>query len=252
MTDQGAPLLAHLIELRNRLLKAILVILLVFLGLVYFANDLYLWISTPLISQLPEGSNMIATNVAAPFFTPFKLTLVVSIAATMPMILHQVWGFISPGLYRHERVLAIPLLVASVVLFYSGVAFAYYVVFPLAFSFFTSVAPEGVQIATDISSYLDFVLKILFAFGIAFEIPVAVILLCVSGVTSPEALRKKRPYVIVSAFVVGMLLTPPDVISQTLLAFPMWLLFEFGLAMSVFYRKHPRSEKQEETQDEDP
>ena len=246
MTDQGAPLIAHLIELRGRILKAILAILLMFIGLAYFANDLYHWIATPLIAQLPEGSSMIATNVAAPFFTPFKLTLVVAIAAAMPIVLHQMWGFIAPGLYRHERLLAIPLLVASVVLFYAGVAFAYYIVFPLAFAFFTSVAPEGVQIATDISSYLDFVLKILFAFGLAFEIPVAVILMCASGVTTPQALRQKRPYVIVAAFVIGMLLTPPDVISQTLLALPMWLLFELGLLMSVFYRR-----KSADIEDED-
>ncbi len=245
MSDQGAPLIAHLVELRSRILKAILVVLVVFLGLAYFANDLYHWIAEPLLSQLPSGSNMIATSVAAPFFTPFKLTLVVAVAIAMPMILHQIWAFISPGLYRHERMLAVPLLVASVLLFYGGVAFAYYVVFPLVFSFFTSVAPEGVQIATDISSYLDFVLKILFAFGLAFEIPVAVILMCVSGVTTPEALRKKRPYVIVIAFVVGMLLTPPDVISQTLLAVPMWFLFEFGLFMSIFYRKKQQSQNQE-------
>lgn len=252
MTEQGAPLIAHLIELRSRLLKALLAILLVFLCLAYFAGDLYHWIAEPLLEQMPEGSNMIATNVAAPFFTPFKLTIVVSMAIAMPMILHQVWGFIAPGLYRHERLLAIPLLVASVLLFYAGVAFAYFVVFPLAFSFFTSLELEGVQIATDISSYLDFVLKILFAFGLAFEIPVAVILLCVSGVTSPQSLRKKRPYVVVSAFVIGMLLTPPDVISQTLLALPMWLLFELGLAMSVFYKGKRRTQSEEETQDETP
>lgn len=253
MTDQGAPLIAHLVELRSRLLKAMLVILLIFLGLAYFANDLYHWIASPLLAQLPEGSNMIATNVAAPFFTPFKLTIVVAIALAMPVILHQIWGFISPGLYRHERLLAIPLLVASVLLFYAGMAFAYFVVFPLAFAFLTSVAPEGVQIATDISSYLDFVLKILFAFGLAFEIPVAVILMCVSGVTSPESLGKKRPYVVVSAFVIGMLLTPPDVISQTLLALPMWLLFELGLFMSVFYKNVRRSrQSSEENQDETP
>lgn len=251
MTDKSVPLITHLIELRSRLLRAVVAILLIFLSLVYFANDLYHWIAEPLIAQLPEGSNMIATNVAAPFFTPFKLTLVVSMALAMPVVLHQVWGFIAPGLYRHERRLAIPLLVMSVLLFYSGIAFAFYVVFPLAFSFFTSVAPEDVVIATDISSYLDFVLKILFAFGLAFEIPIAVILMCVSGMTTPAALRQKRPYVIVGAFVIGMLLTPPDVISQTLLALPMWLLFELGVLMSSLYTRKSDNElgtQQKETE----
>ncbi|MCM2678239.1 twin-arginine translocase subunit TatC [Echinimonas agarilytica] len=247
MTDQGVPLISHLIELRSRILRAVVAILVMFLCLFYFANDLYHWLATPLLAQLPQNSSMIATNVAAPFFTPFKLTLVVSMAAAMPVILHQIWGFISPGLYRHERRLAVPLLVTSVLLFYGGVAFAYYVVFPIAFAFFTSVAPEGVEIATDISSYLDFVLKILFAFGIAFEIPIAVILMCVSGVTTPQKLRQKRPYVIVSVFVVGMLLTPPDIISQTLLALPMWLLFEVGVLMASLYSK---SKKDEESEDE--
>lgn len=246
MTDKSVPLIAHLIELRSRLLRAVVAILLIFLSLVYFANDLYHWIAEPLIAQLPEGSNMIATNVAAPFFTPFKLTLVVSMALAMPVVLHQVWGFIAPGLYRHERRLAIPLLVMSVALFYSGIAFAFYVVFPLAFSFFTSVAPEDVVIATDISSYLDFVLKILFAFGLAFEIPIAVILMCASGMTTPAALRQKRPYVIVAAFVIGMLLTPPDVISQTLLALPMWVLFELGVLMSSLYTRKPEVEEEVE------
>ncbi|GGA64425.1 Sec-independent protein translocase protein TatC [Neiella marina] len=247
MTDNSVPLITHLIELRSRLLRAVIAILVIFLGLVYFANDLYHWIAEPLIAQLPEGSNMIATNVAAPFFTPFKLTIVVAMALAMPVVLHQAWGFIAPGLYRHERRLAIPLLMMSVLLFYGGIAFAFYVVFPLAFSFFTSVAPDDVVIATDISSYLDFVLKILFAFGLAFEIPIAVILLCVSGVTSPASLRKKRPYVIVAAFVIGMLLTPPDVISQTLLALPMWLLFELGVLMSSLYSRKREEQNEEES-----
>lgn len=178
---------------------------------------------------------MIATDVASPFFTPIKLTLVTSVFIAVPLILYQVWAFVAPGLYKHERRLIMPLLFSSSVLFYAGVAFAYFVVFPLVFGFFTSIAPEGVQVATDISSYLDFVLALFMAFGIAFEIPVAIILLCWTGATDPQSLRSKRPYIIVAAFVVGMLLTPPDIISQTLLAIPMCLLFEVGLFFSRFY-----------------
>ncbi|GGB03364.1 twin-arginine translocase subunit TatC [Agarivorans gilvus] len=229
------PLIEHLVELRNRLLRSVLACLLIFLGLVYFANDIYSALAEPLLSVLPENASMIATDVAAPFFTPIKLTLVASIFLAMPYLLAQAWGFIAPGLYQHERKLLIPLVFGSGVLFYAGVAFAYFVVFPLAFAFFTAVAPEGVTIATDISNYLDFVLKLFFAFGLAFEIPIATVLLCWSGATSAQQLRAKRPYVIVGAFVVGMLLTPPDVISQTLLALPMWLLFEVGLFFARFY-----------------
>jgi len=236
------PLISHLLELRNRLLKIIVVILVVFLGLVYFANDIYHYIAIPLTSQLPEGSSMIATGVATPFFTPIKLTLVLSIFITIPAILYQVWAFIAPGLYKQERKLIAPLVISSALLFYLGMAFSYYVVFPLAFAFFTGTAPEGVTIATDISSYLDFVLKLFFAFGLAFEIPVATLVLCWTGATTPDALRAKRPYIIVAAFVFGMLLTPPDVISQTLLAVPMLLLFELGLLFARFYVKDPEAE----------
>jgi len=236
------PLISHLLELRNRLLKVIVVILVVFLGLVYFANDIYHYIAIPLTSQLPEGSSMIATGVATPFFTPIKLTLVLSIFVTIPAILYQVWAFIAPGLYKQERKLIAPLVISSALLFYLGMAFSYYVVFPLAFAFFTGTAPEGVTIATDISSYLDFVLKLFFAFGLAFEIPVATLVLCWTGATTPDALRAKRPYIIVAAFVFGMLLTPPDVISQTLLAVPMLLLFELGLLFARFYVKDPEAE----------
>lgn len=228
-------LLSHLLELRTRLLRATLSVVLVFCALVYFANDIYAVLAEPLLQALPEQATMIATDVAAPFFTPMKLTMVVSAFVAMPYMLSQIWGFIAPGLYKHEQRLMMPLVVSSGLLFYAGIAFAYYVVFPLAFHFFASVAPEGVTIATDISSYLDFVLKLFFAFGFAFEIPVATLLLCWSGVATPESLGAKRPYVIVSVFVLGMLLTPPDIISQTLLALPMWLLFELGLVFSRFY-----------------
>ena len=178
---------------------------------------------------------MIATEVASPFLTPFKLALVVSVFISMPYMLYHFWAFVAPGLYKHERKLVFPLLVTSSILFYMGMAFAYYVVFPLMFAFFQAVAPEGVAIATDISRYLDFVLKIFFAFGLAFEVPIATILVVWAGITTPEELAKKRPYVIVGAFVIGMLLTPPDAISQTLLALPMWLLFELGLIISKYY-----------------
>lgn len=228
-------LLSHLAELRTALLKGVACVLVIFVGLIYFARDIYHWLATPLLAHLPEGASMIATDVGAPFFAPFKLTMVVAVAAAIPFLLHQLWRFIAPGLYRHEKRLIAPLLVSSSLLFYAGGAFAYYVVLPLAFAFFTSMAPEGITIATDISSYLDFVLKIFFAFGIAFEIPVAILLLCWSGATTPEQLKSKRAYVIVGVFVIGMLLTPPDVISQTLLAVPMWLLFELGLVFARFY-----------------
>lgn len=240
----NAPgLLDHLAELRSTLLRSVSVVLVIFLSLIYFARDLYRWLADPLMAHLPEGASMIATDVGAPFFAPFKLTLVVAVLVAIPFLLHQIWRFIAPGLYQHEKRLVAPLLISSSLLFYGGIAFAYYVVLPIAFGFFTAMAPEGITIATDISSYLDFVLKIFFAFGIAFEIPVAILLLCWSGVVTPQQLRAKRAYVIVGVFIVGMLLTPPDVISQTLLAIPMWLLYELGIVLSRFYvRKSPDEE----------
>ncbi|MCW8883929.1 MAG: twin-arginine translocase subunit TatC [Motiliproteus sp.] len=244
--DKVQPLISHLIELRDRLLRSLLVIGVLFLPLFYFANDLYIYLSTPLTNLLPEGTSMIATDVASPFFAPFKLTLVLAIFAGIPFILHQIWGFISPGLYRHEKRLAMPLLFSSVVLFYLGVAFAYYVVFPLIFGFFTSAGPENVAMMTDISSYLNFVLKLFFAFGIVFEIPIATLLLLWSGATTIEGLKEKRAYMIVACFVVGMLLTPPDVISQTLLAVPMWLLFELGIILGRIFARPDSSDEAEE------
>lgn len=228
-TDQPLPLVAHLTELRDRLLRALLAVLIVFICLFPFANDIYTFVSEPLRALLPAGTSMIATEVASPFLTPFKLTLVAAIFIAIPFVLYQAWSFIAPGMYRHEKRLAIPLLVSSILLFYAGAAFAYFVVFPLIFAFFTSVGPEGVTIMTDINSYLDFVLKLFFAFGLAFEIPIAAVLLIWSGITTADALARKRPYIIVGCFVLGMLLTPPDIISQSLLALPMWLLFELGV-----------------------
>jgi sec-independent protein translocase protein TatC len=225
------PFVSHLIELRDRLLKVVLAVIVVFLGLAPFANWLFSRLAGPLTAHLPEGSSMVAIDVASPFFTPFKLAMVVAVFIAMPFILYQLWAFIAPGLYRHERKRVVPLLVSSTMLFYIGAAFAYFVVFPLVFGFLTSTAPEGVSVMTDISRYLDFVLTMFFAFGIAFEVPVAVVLLMWTGVVSPKALKDKRPYIIVGAFVIGMILTPPDIISQTLLAIPMWLLFEIGVFM---------------------
>ncbi|EFX90981.1 twin arginine-targeting protein translocase TatC [Actinobacillus ureae ATCC 25976] len=241
--EQSQPLISHLVELRNRLLRSFICVLVVFCALVYWANDIYTLLATPLTENLPAGATMIATNVATPFFTPIKLTGVVAVFLSVPFILYQIWAFVAPALYKHEKRLIYPLLVSSTLLFYLGVAFAYYVVFPLVFGFLTSTAPEGVQMATDISSYLDFVLTIFLAFGICFEVPVAIILLCWSGVTSANELREKRPYIIVAAFAIGMLLTPPDIFSQTLLAIPMCLLFEVGLFFSRLYK--PRDEQEE-------
>ena len=229
--DQPMPLVAHLIELRDRFRNILIAVFVAFLCLFPFANELYTYVSEPLRELLPEGSSMIATEVASPFLTPFKLSLVLAVFLAMPVILGQVWGFIAPGLYKSEKRVAFPLLASSVVLFYTGVAFAYYVVFPLIFGFFTTVGPGDISVMTDINRYLDFVLKLFFAFGIAFEIPIAAVILILTGVTTAEQLAKNRSYVIVGCFVFGMLLTPPDVISQTLLALPMWLLFEIGLLM---------------------
>ena len=239
-TDQPLPLVVHLTELRDKLLRALLAVLVMFICLFPFANDIYTFVSEPLRALLPEGATMIATEVASPFLTPFKLTLVMAVFLAIPYVLYQVWSFIAPGMYRHEKRLAIPLLVSSVLLFYAGAAFAYYVVFPLIFAFFTSVGPDDIAIMTDINSYLDFVLKLFFAFGLAFEIPIAAVLLIWTGATTPQNLAKKRPYIIVGCFVLGMLLTPPDIISQSLLALPMWLLFEVGVYFGRFVTRNRR------------
>ena len=223
------PFMAHLIEFRDRVLRIFISILVIFAGLFSFSQDLYLYVSERIREFLPESSTMIATEVASPFLTPFKLTLVLSMFAAMPYILYQIWAFVAPGLYQREKKIVLPLFFSSVFLFYGGMAFAYYVVFPLVFMFFTSIAPEGISVMPDIRSYLDFVLKLFFAFGLSFEIPIAVVILSWMGVVEPDNLAKKRPYVFVLCFVLGMLLTPPDIISQTLLAIPMWLLFEIGI-----------------------
>ena len=237
-TDQPLPLIAHLTELRDRLLRALLAVLVVFICLFPFANEIYTFVSDPLRKLLPEGATMIATEVASPFLTPFKLTLVAAVFLAIPYVLYQAWSFIAPGMYKHEKRIAVPLLVSSIFLFYLGAAFAYYLVFPLIFAFFTSSGPADIAIMTDINSYLDFVLTLFFAFGLAFEIPIAAVLLIWTGITTPQQLAQKRPYIIVGCFVIGMLLTPPDIFSQSLLAIPMWMLFELGVFFGRFITRN--------------
>ncbi|MGH8493666.1 MAG: twin-arginine translocase subunit TatC [Moraxellaceae bacterium] len=228
-TENTMPLVSHLIELRNRLIRILTVLMVGFFALVYFRNDLYAAVSAPLRELLPPGSTMIATDVTAPFMAPFKLTFFVALFIGVPYILHQMWGFIAPALYKHERRIAVPLLVSSVLLFYLGVAFAFFITLPAVLGFFTKVGPEGVAMMTDINLYLDFVLKLFLVFGFTFEIPVAVFLLIWTGMVSSESLIDKRRYVIVGCFAVAMFLTPPDALSMAMLAVPMWLLFEAGL-----------------------
>lgn len=251
-SKQHETLLTHLYELRSRLLWIVGIVMLVFFCLFPFANELYQYLAGPLIKHMPEGSSMVAIDVAAPFLTPFKFVFVLSIVLAIPVILYHVWGFIAPGLYKHEKRLAFPIIVSSWMLFYIGMAFAYFVVFPLMFAFFTRVAPEGVTVMTDISRYLDFVLKIFIAFGVAFEVPIITFVLVKLGITTSDQLAAKRPYVIVGAFVIGMLLTPPDIISQFLLAIPVWLLFELGLVLSRIMINNKASSEQEVADHEEP
>jgi sec-independent protein translocase protein TatC len=231
-------LLSHLVELRSRLIKIAAAVILVFAALIPFAQNIFEVVSQPLVDVLP-GQQMIATEVASSLLTPFKLTFFVALFIAMPIILYQVWAFVAPGLYKKEKHFAFPLLASSILLFYAGVAFAYFIVFPLVFNFFTAVTPEGVEMMTDISSYLDFITTIVLAFGLAFEVPIATVLIVWTGLTTTAKLGKARPYVFLLAFVVGMLLTPPDVISQTLLAVPVYLLFEIGIIMSRIFSKKP-------------
>ena len=248
----ASPLVSHLLELRTRILKCLLSVCLIFIALFYFANDIYTFVAAPLRAQLPEGSTMIATGVVSPFLAPFKLTLVVSFFLSIPVILHQVWSFIAPGLYTHEKRIALPMLFMSIVLFYAGVVFAYFIVFPLVMGFLMNVGPTGVQVMPDITEFLGIALKLFFAFGLAFEIPVVTILLVWAGAVTVEVLRAQRAYVVVGCFVVGMLLTPPDVISQIMLAIPMWLLFELGIVMSqvIGPNKKPRGAHSDDSSDD--
>ena len=239
-SQASLPLVSHLVELRDRLLRSVIAILVIFLVAAPFANDLYVYLAQPLMSALPEGNTMISTEPHGPFFVPFKLAFAVSVAGAMPFLLYQIWMFVAPGLYLHEKRMVVPLLVSSSLLFYLGILFAYFAVFPLIFAFFTATAPEGVAVMTDINAYLSFVLKLFFAFGIAFEVPVATVLLVKMGVVTPQGLAAKRPYIIVSAFVIGMFMTPPDIFSQVMLAVPVWVLFELGLYFSrAVHKKAP-------------
>ncbi|HXS92130.1 MAG TPA: twin-arginine translocase subunit TatC [Steroidobacteraceae bacterium] len=240
-------LISHLVELRQRLLKAVVAIAIVFAPCAWFANDLFTIIATPLIQKMPAGSSMIATSLISPFMAPLKLSLFVALFIAMPYVLYQVWAFVAPGLYKREKRFAIPLVVSSIVLFYAGVAFAYFVVFPLMFAFLTTTAPTGVQVMTDITNYLDFVLLLFFAFGIAFEMPVATVLLAATGLVRVETMTKNRGYVILGIFVIAAFLTPPDALSQTAMALPMWLLYEIGIILSrILLREKLAQQRREE------
>ena len=243
MKSKNYSLTDHLLELRNRILIIVSSIVICAILLSPFANTIYNFLSLPLLSVLPEGSSMIAVDVAAPFLAPFKLIVLLAIAITFPISIYNFWAFISPGLYNNERKFVAPILISSTILFYLGILFAYYIVFPLIFSFFTSIAPAGVQIATDITSFLNFVIKIFFAFGLAFEVPIITLVVVLAGLTTVESLSRKRPYIIVFAFIIGMILTPPDVISQVLLAIPIWVLFEFGLFLAKIITKNKDKKK---------
>lgn len=233
------PFVSHLIELRNRMIWAVGAVLVLFIMLVPFANDLYEWFAKPLISNLPQGGTMISTEPHGPFFIPFKFAFATAFALAIPMVLYQVWAFVAPGLYESEKGIVLPLVVSSTLLFYFGIMFAYYVVFPIIFKFFIGMAPDGVAVMTDISAYMSFALKLFFAFGVAFEVPVATVLLARMGVVSAENMARQRPYIILGAFVVGMLMTPPDIFSQIMLAVPVCLLFEVGL---FFARKMEKND----------
>lgn len=250
--NQELGFIGHLMELRDRLLRSVVVVILIFLCAFPFANDIYHILALPLVNNLPEGGTMIATGVISPFLTPLKLAFIMSIFAAFPYLIFQAWAFIAPGLYKHEKKLAIPLIVSSAILFYVGIVFAYFVVLPNVFTFMMSMAIGGVTHAPDITYYLDFTLKMFFAFGIAFEVPIATILLVLGGVTTPQSLSEKRPYIIVGAFIFGMLLTPPDPASQIMLAIPMWFLFEIGLLLSrVLKKKDVEDEEYQPLSEED-
>lgn len=241
MNDEARPesLLAHLIELRARLLRASIALLLVFLALLPFANELYAWLAKPLLAKLPAGSHLVAIEVASPFFTPIKLAFFAALMLAMPYLLYQAWAFVAPGLYRHEKRMAKPLLVATVLLFYAGCAFAYFLVLPMVFGFLSKVTPEGVTMTTDISRYLDFVLVLFLAFGASFEVPVAVVVLVLLGLVTPAQLREARGYVIVGIFIIAAIITPPDAVSQLMLAIPMMILYEIGLVAARLVARRP-------------
>ena len=248
-TDQEQTFLEHLVELRSRLLKACMAVVVVLVCLLPFSRRIYQALAEPLMATLPEGSSMIAIDVASPFLAPFKLTLLLALVIAIPVVIYQLWAFVAPALFKHEKRLAKPLLFSSVLLFYLGCAFAYFVVFPLVFGFMSRMAPEGVSMMTDISRYLDFVITLFLAFGITFEVPIATIILVATGITTSAKLAKARPYVVVGAFALGMVLTPPDVVSQTLLAIPMWILFEIGIIMSRILVPEQKTDDESEESD---
>lgn len=252
MTPKEMTFVQHLVELRDILLRSVIAILVIFISLFPFANEVYSFIAAPIISVLPQGSNIIAIGVISPFLTPLKMALIMAVYIAMPYLLYQVWKFIAPALYKHEKQMIMPLVISSTILFYAGLLFSFYIVFPVIFGFLSSIGPSIVDFTPDIQYYLDFVLKVSFAFGIAFEVPIATILLIMFGATTIENLKKNRPYVVIGAFILGMLLTPPDIISQTLIAIPMWLLFEAGLIFApLFVRKEEDSESSSNDTDPD-
>ncbi len=252
MTSKEMTFVQHLVELRDILLRSVIAILVIFISLFPFANEVYSFIAAPIIGALPQGSNLIAIGVISPFLTPLKMALIMAVYLAMPYLLYQVWRFIAPALYKHEKQMVVPLVVSSTILFYAGLLFSFYVVFPVIFGFLSSIGPSIVDFTPDIQYYLDFVLKVSFAFGVAFEVPIATILLIMFGVTTIEKLKKNRPYIVIGAFVVGMLLTPPDIISQTLIAIPMWLLFEAGLIFAPLFVRKEKEDAETSGDDTDP
>ncbi len=243
--------IAHLLEMRDRLLRVVIVYLVIFIALFPFANKLYTLLAQPLLMALPKGGQMIATEVTTPFFVPLKVTMMAAFILSLPFTLYQAWAFIAPGLYRHEKRLALPLIIASTILFLVGMTFAYFLVFPVVFGFMVHAAPSGVAVMTDISKYLDFVITLFLSFGFTFEVPIAVILLVLMGMVSVEKLREIRPYIIVGAFIVGAIFTPPDVISQTMLAVPLWLLYEVGIVMAALMKRQRARDVTTDTGDEE-
>jgi sec-independent protein translocase protein TatC len=246
MTGEREPLLegtliSHLLELRTRLMRAFLAVVLVFIPLAFYSNQLFEWLSQPLLRQLPAHSALISTSITAPFTTPLKLSFVAALVLAMPYVLYELWAFIAPGLYRHEKRFALPLLLSSIVLFYAGTAFAYFVVFPLIFNFFVNTTPHGVQMMADITMYMDFVIKLLFSFGLAFEVPVAVVLLVMMNIVRLEKLTQIRGYVLIAVFVIAAIITPPDAVSQTIMAIPMYLLYESGILFAKLMARSRRS-----------
>lgn len=243
MSDTENSFVSHLVEMRDRLLRAVLAVVVIFIALFPWAQDIYALLAQPMLAALPKGGQMIATEVTTPFFVPIKVTMMAAFLLAMPWVFYQAWAFVAPGLYQHERRIGVPLVIASVILFLMGMSFAYFLVFPVVFGFIVGVAPEGVAVMTDIGKYLDFVMTLFMAFGITFEVPVAVVLLVKTGMVSIAKLREIRPYVIVGAFVIGAIFTPPDVISQFMLAVPMWLLYELGIIVaSMITKPKPESD----------